>query len=252
MLNVRRIPRLFGMSVVAMFCACLGNAQVRSSPNFLPTTTHAPDEFGTQDTDTTVSALGFYPAFSAQPYSTSGSLGRFGATNLDEHFYAPVEIPLGAVIDFIALNNLNDNTPNVILLSLRYRNENGAVATIATIGNTPHSTWQTDFNATALGYTYSLHFPLILDVEITSSPNLQFFGNARVIWHRSVSPPPVSAYFTDVPTSDFGFQFIEAFNAAGITVGCNTSPPQFCPDRNVTRREMAVFFAKALGLHWPN
>ena len=63
-----------------------------------------------------------------------------------------------------------------------------------------------------------------------------------------VSPAPATATFTDVPTSDFAFQFIEAFNAAGITVGCNASPPQFCPDRNVTRREMAVFFAKALGL----
>lgn len=66
-----------------------------------------------------------------------------------------------------------------------------------------------------------------------------------------VSPAPATATFNDVPTNDFAFQFIEAFNAAGITVGCNASPPQFCPDRNVTRREMAVFFAKALGLQFP-
>jgi len=66
-----------------------------------------------------------------------------------------------------------------------------------------------------------------------------------------VSPAPAVATFTDVPTNDFAFQFIEAFNAAGITVGCNVSPPQFCPDSNVTRREMAVFFAKALGLQFP-
>jgi hypothetical protein len=51
-----------------------------------------------------------------------------------------------------------------------------------------------------------------------------------------------------VPTSDFGFQFVEAFVAAGVTVGCN--PGLYCPDRNVTRREMAIFFAKALGLHF--
>ena len=29
-------------------------------------------------------------------------------------------------------------------------------------------------------------------------------------------------------------------------------PPVYCPDRNVTRREMAIFFAKALGLHFAN
>ena len=56
--------------------------------------------------------------------------------------------------------------------------------------------------------------------------------------------------FNDVPISDGAFQFIEAFNAAQITVGCNISPPKFCPDDNVTRRQMAVFFAKALGLYW--
>ena len=48
----------------------------------------------------------------------------------------------------------------------------------------------------------------------------------------------------------------EAFAAAGITVGCTSNPPfpppVYCPDRNVTRREMAIFFAKALGLHFPN
>jgi hypothetical protein len=75
-------------------------------------------------------------------------------------------------------------------------------------------------------------------------------GGMIVGYVLQVSPAPVIATFDDVPTSDFAFQFIEAFNAAGITVGCNTSPPQFCPDRNVTRREMAVFFAKALGLQF--
>jgi hypothetical protein len=76
-------------------------------------------------------------------------------------------------------------------------------------------------------------------------------GGMIVGYILQVSPAPLTATFNDVPTSDFAFQFVEAFNAAGITVGCNASPPQFCPDRNVTLREMAVFFAKALGLQLP-
>jgi hypothetical protein len=76
-------------------------------------------------------------------------------------------------------------------------------------------------------------------------------GGMIVGYVLQVSQPPVTPTFTDVPISDFAYQFIEAFNAAGVTVGCVTSPPQFCPDRNVTRREMAVFFAKALGLQFP-
>ena len=35
-----------------------------------------------------------------------------------------------------------------------------------------------------------------------------------------------------------------------ITGGCGGG--NFCPNANLTRRQMAVFLAKALGLHWPN
>lgn len=56
--------------------------------------------------------------------------------------------------------------------------------------------------------------------------------------------------FNDVPATDFGFQYVEALVAAGITGG--TGGGNFSPDGNVTRRQMAIFIAKALGLHWPN
>jgi hypothetical protein len=57
------------------------------------------------------------------------------------------------------------------------------------------------------------------------------------------------ASFNDVPTSDPAFQFVQALVAAGITSGCGGG--NYCPDNPVTRRQMAVFLAKALGLHWP-
>jgi hypothetical protein len=76
-------------------------------------------------------------------------------------------------------------------------------------------------------------------------------GGILVGYVLQVSPAPLSATFVDVPDTDFAYQFIEAFSAAGITAGCETSPAKYCPDRNVTRREMAVFFAKALGLQFP-
>ena len=235
---------------------CGAVAPAQDLPSFRqearPSTTQPPLDFGPVNTETTVSALAFYPAFSGQPYSTSGSLGRFGQANVDEHFYATVDLPLGAVIDYIALNNLNDNTPNVIFLTLLFRNENAAIGTIATIGNTAHSNWETDFSAGTLGYLYYLHLPLILDVEITADPNLLFFGNARIGWHRSVSAAPLAAYFDDVPMSHPFFQFISALYGSGITAGCQTAPPLYCPDNPVTRGQMAVFLAKALGLNWPN
>jgi len=83
-----------------------------------------------------------------------------------------------------------------------------------------------------------------------SDPEIQFKG-VRVFWHRQVSPAPATATFNDVPTSDPAFQYVEALAASGITAGCNASPPMYCPDATLTRRQMAVFLSKALGLHWP-
>ena len=76
-------------------------------------------------------------------------------------------------------------------------------------------------------------------------------GGARVFWHRQVSPPPGSPTFTDVPASHTFFPYIEALAASGITGGCNAEPPRYCPSDPLTRGQMAVFLAKALGLHWP-
>jgi hypothetical protein len=86
-------------------------------------------------------------------------------------------------------------------------------------------------------------------VVMPADANVAFKG-VRVTWHRQVSPAPGTATFNDVPTSDPGFQYIEALVASGITAGCGNG--NFCPDATLTRRQMAVFLSKALGLHWPN
>jgi hypothetical protein len=72
---------------------------------------------------------------------------------------------------------------------------------------------------------------------------------ARMLFRRQVSPAPAAATFNDVPTSHPFFQFVEALAASGITAGCGTAI--YCPDQPLTRGQMAVFLAKALGLHWP-
>ena len=74
-------------------------------------------------------------------------------------------------------------------------------------------------------------------------------GGVTVVWRRQVSPPPSSPSFADVPMDHPFFQWIEALKASNITAGC--SPENFCPNAPLTRGQMAVFLAKALGLHWP-
>ena len=71
----------------------------------------------------------------------------------------------------------------------------------------------------------------------------------RLLFARQVSPAPAVAAFGDVPTDHGFFQFIEALADSNITAGCGSG--NFCPDAPLTRGQMAVFLAKALGLHWP-
>ena len=75
-------------------------------------------------------------------------------------------------------------------------------------------------------------------------------GGVNVVWRRTVSPPPATPSFGDVPTSHPFFQFVEALKASGITAGCGDGS-DFCPNAPLTRGQMAAFLSKALGLHWP-
>lgn len=75
-------------------------------------------------------------------------------------------------------------------------------------------------------------------------------GGMIVGYVLQVSPAPGTATFNDVPTSHPFFQFIEALHKSGITAGCSASPLLYCPDAPLTRGQMAVFLAKALGLQW--
>jgi hypothetical protein len=75
-------------------------------------------------------------------------------------------------------------------------------------------------------------------------------GEPVVTWSRTVSPAPATATFADVPTSSGIFRFVEALVASGITGGCGGG--KYCPSNPVTRGQMAVFLATALGLHWPD
>lgn len=89
-----------------------------------------------------------------------------------------------------------------------------------------------DFSGTGLGTTIQIH-------------------SLRIYYRLQVSPAPAVATFpNDVPTSHPFFRFIEAMAASGVTGGCGAG--SFCPDQAVTRGQMAVFLATALGLHFPN
>jgi Tol biopolymer transport system component len=59
-------------------------------------------------------------------------------------------------------------------------------------------------------------------------------------------PVPV---FVDVPPQHALGPWIEALVDAGLTAGCRTDPPGYCPDRVVTRAQLAIFLVR--GIHGP-
>jgi S-layer family protein len=90
---------------------------------------------------------------------------------------------------------------------------------------------------------------LLFEVVTQADDNTTSFAGMRVGYKLQVSPAPATADFGDVPTSHPFFQYIEALYKSGVTGGCGGG--NYCPDSNVTRGQMAVFLAKALGLQFP-
>jgi len=79
-------------------------------------------------------------------------------------------------------------------------------------------------NGTDAG-NYSLVQPTGITADITASEFMQIFD--------------------DVPTNFWAAHYIQAIYDAGITAGCSTTPPLYCPTTIVTRAQMAVFLLKA-------
>jgi len=105
----------------------------------------------------------------------------------------------------------------------------------------------TDMNGDSVESTVSYNLSLEA-YDSDGAGDLRFWGVA-VRWTRTISPAPASATFADVPTDHWAFQFVEALVDAGITAGCGGG--NYCPDDPITRGQMAVYLAAALGLHWP-
>jgi len=99
-------------------------------------------------------------------------------------------------------------------------------------------------NVQGIGPTVKHYF-----LQVSAPGPLTNLRMARISWRRQVSPAPGAPSFGDVPTDHAFFQFVEALAASGITAGCGSG--NYCPDAPLTRGQMAVFLAKALGLHWP-
>src|SRR5262249_39919763 len=197
--------------------------------------------------------VGFTALQSDQTYTAlPGDYFRY-FTSSGGSFVTTDVIPAGAVIDFLGLGSC-DPSGGSFFLYVYDVTDDGTVSTIGEVPSTAHGC-TTEFNANALDHTVSGNTGHSIQVEVLQQDTAPTDGTARfsaveIWWHRSVSPAPATPTFNDVPANHPFFQYIEALAASGITGGCHGSPPKYCPEAPVTRGQMAVFLAKALGLQF--
>lgn len=223
-----------------------------------PQAPQSPSDFGTKINILQIPAAAFQPRCSGQGYDYSGS-GYIYATNnvctfFNEVLWAPVTLPTGAQILFLDLYYDDTDATNDITASLRAFSSGAGLTDITTTASSGSS---------GVGYASS---PLI---SYSVNNNVEYDANGRMLtvlltipgatsalkvkgadiwWDRPVSPAPAVATFNDMPTGNPQFQFVEALVKSGVTAGCGGA--NYCPNNPVTRGQMAVFLAKALGLSW--
>lgn len=243
-----------GLLGAGLFVSAVGLGQTASADRPLAASAR-PKAYGTQDyTVTVLSALSFGARGCA--FLDRATLSRYCCD--DEvcipgaHYYANLDLPAGAVIDYIGVNTAT-TVAGAMGVTLHFRDHLGGSAQLAssTLPTHPGGGFATDYVG-PLGILIldNKDRVFLLDVEIAPGlEDFQYFGYVEVWWRRSVSDPPAAPTFGDVPNGHPFYQFVEALAASGITGGCGAG--SFCPDAPLTRGQMAVFLSKALGLHWP-
>jgi len=180
----------------------------------------------------------------------NGSFQRY-TSPYPGQFLASPHLPSGAVLTYFELDSCDTDPVNDVVARLYPCDDLGTCGSPVQLNSSN--------NAVACGYTsadvsasgiqvdnYRNQITILID---TSGSESARFAGVILGYKLQVSPAPQFADFDDVPTSSPQFQFVEALFASGITAGCGSG--NYCPNAPLTRGQMAVFLAKALGLQWP-
>jgi S-layer homology domain len=260
--------RLSGTLSVALFAAAVAAGQPRASVDIAaPAVANA---FGPDYQTLFIGAAAFQHLSNSSGYeidwTTDGYLSYTDESFLGV-FVAPLQLPAGAEIQMICtyfLDTAPVGTATTYLEAVKvvYGGTGTPLPGVVPVWGPISNDTDAGYNAacSAGSYTFRTYKDVDSDgleedvvhrlrVDMTETGDGRLaLGAVKVIWRRQVSPAPSAASFADVPASHQFFQFIEALAASGITEGCGGG--SYCPDNPLTRGQMAVFLAKALGLHW--
>ena len=245
-------PRIVWATLGFILAASLSASPDPQGP--FPRSGGRPD-FGTSGTSFyTMGAAEFLPKDSISTYATTVSPSQRYATSSGAVFQTTPHIPGGALLTYLEFDYCDTDPNDSLSLDLSDCDYLGVctyppMASITTPLNQSACGVYTYLDLTSLNYTMNNNSRRLLLEAYTGSGGLDkgFYG-AIIGYKLQVSQPPPNPTFNDVPVADFGYQYVEALAASGITGGCGNN--NFCPDSPVTRRQMAIFIAKALGLSW--
>lgn len=238
-------------AVLVAFLSVTRPALAQGDP---PTSVSAPTYGTANRTILTLPAWDFVPRLSSAITKADVTFTSrcMDAASPDFNLRAGLQLPNGALLERIVLEACDyTNSDQITLVVNQCAIPSDACLTTAVItGNA--------FDGGCDMFVGDLASPIQIDntnytyyfeIELPPGCNLGTFRAARASYRLQVSPAPLAATFDDVPLLHPQRQFIEALAAAGIATGC--APLRYCPDDPVTRGQMAVFLAKAMGLHWP-
>lgn len=199
----------------------------------------------------------FLPAASSTPYLLEVGADYTGrvSTTIGAQLLAHPHLPSGAHLEYLELDFCDNDPTNHILLALSECDVNGGNCNLINSITSPN------LGATHCGTSVTTLVPqnytvqngtrqLYLYCYLNSGSNTNILTGAAVGYRLQASPAPATATFTDVPTTSPQFRFVEALFASGVTAGC--APSLYCPNDPITRGQMAVFLAAALGLNFAN
>ena len=209
--------------------------------------------YGPGDQVLTISSAAFRPL-------VNGAITNYGSGYIygTALYVAPLELPDGAEIFQVCVYANDPDTFSLVVAAInrvllpasgQFTGEDEVV------GSNVVADYDTGYDVVCTApFSYVFrHFDdnlgenLFHQVRATINANAGL-GAVQIHWRRQVSAPPVVATFNDVSVIDPGFKFIEALVASGGIAGCGGG--NYCPDAPLTRRQMAVFLSKALGMHW--
>lgn len=212
----------------------------------------------------TINAHAFVPNDSSVSYTSADVTGSIRYLTSPGIWRANVDLPAGAVVVGLEIQGCDTSPSGALTAQLRA----SGVFIVGTealeeLGGGPFQPVGVSTGVAAVpkcGYFFA---PLVPPFVINSSRRSYYvrvtqdtfdgsnrFQAVRLYYRLQVSPGPATPTFDDVDGNHPFFPFIEALVGAGITGGCNPSPPMFCPNAFVTRAQMAAFLSRALGLHF--